>query len=150
MLATRGLGRNSTQDSLLASFGFGRAAAVVELIGRKVVRRWRSRLRRQDLEALPITDRKEFLRRVERALDSLATDTQPGVRKRATEARNGLLRADSVRRKSLLRLDFSVVLAQLNIIQWALDAHEAQRYRRRREDEDFLVLMLAARARGWI
>jgi len=99
---------------------------------------------------LPIRTRKEFLRRVERALADLEGDTQPGVRKRATEARNGLLKADSTRRKSLLRLDFDVVLNQLDVVTWAIDAYQAQRNRRLREDEEFLILVMAARARGYL
>jgi len=150
MLVTRGLGRRSTEDSLLASFGFGRVAtAVVELHG-KVIRRWRSRIRRSDLEGLPITSRKEFLRRVEAALKALATDTRPSVRRRATEAREGLLKADSIKRRSLLRLNFEVLLRQLEVVSWAIDAYEEQRNRRRREDEEIYVLLTAARQRGWI
>ena len=149
MLVTRGLGRNSTQDSLLVTSGLGRAAQVVVELGGKVIRRWRSRIRRSDLESLPITTRKEFLRRVQAALVALKGDASQAVRKRAQRVEKGLLEADSVRRKSLLRLDFTVVLAQLDLIQWALDAYEQQRYRRREED-DFVVLMLAARARGYL
>ena len=150
MLVTRGLGRKSTEDSLLASYGFGRVATVVTELGGKAIRRWRSRIRRADLEGLPIRTKKEFLRRVERALADLEGDTQPGVRKRATEARNGLLKADSTRRKSLLRLDFDVVLNQLDVVTWAIDAYQAQRNRRLREDEEFLILVMAARARGYL
>src|SRR5574343_1514412 len=150
MLVTRGLGRKSSEDSLLASYGFGRVATAVVELGGKVIRRWRSRIRRSDLESLPITTRREFLRRVQAALASLEGDTSAAVRKRATEARNGLLRADSVRRKSLRRLDFEVILAKLDVVQWALEAYQEQRYRRRRDDDEFLVRMLAARSRGWI
>ena len=150
MLVTRGLGRKSTEDSLLASFGFGRVATAVAEVHGKVIRRWRSRIRRTDLEDLPITSRKEFLRRVEAALKALATDTRPAVRRRASEAREGLLKADSIKRRSLLRLNFEVVLNQLEVISWALDAFEEQRNRRRRDDEEVLVLLSAARQRGWL
>lgn len=147
MLVTRGLGRNLTQDSLLVTAGLGRAAQAIVELGGRVIRRWRSRIYRRDVENLPITTRKEFLRRVQTALASLKRDVSPAVAKRAQRAEKGLLQADSVRRKSLLRLDFTVVLAQLDVIQWALDAYEKQRERRRREEEDILSILLAARAR---
>ena len=82
-------------------------------------------------------------------MQALKGDTSPVVRKRAERAETGLLKADSVRRRSLRRLDFTVILAQLDVVQWALDAFEEQRHRRREEDE-FIVLMLAARSRNWI
>ena len=148
MLVTRGLGRNgSAPGAILATFGLGRQ--IVEL-GGKVIRRWKSRLVKKDLEDLPITTRKEFLRRVQGALQALKGDASPQIRKRAQRAEKGLLEADSARRKSLLRLDFTVVLTQLDVIQWALDAYEQQRDRRRRDDDEFVVLMLAARARGYL
>jgi hypothetical protein len=108
-----------------------------------------ARLRRQDLEQMPIRDRKDFMRAVQRALDGLRADTSTATQKRATAAREGLLRADSARRQSLLRLDFGVVIDQVDVIQWVIDAYATQRDRRRADDEDFLVVMLAARARGY-
>lgn len=146
MLVTRGLGRKSAQNALLVTWGLGRNLAE---LGGKFVRRWKSRLVKRDLEDLPITTRREFLKRVQAALQGLKGDASPALRKRAERVEKGLLEADSVRRKSLRRLDFTVVLAQLDLVQWAFDAYEEQRHRRREEDE-FVVLMLAARSRGWI
>ncbi len=149
MLVTRGLGRDGTaKGAVLVSFGLGRQA--YEELGGKPIRRWRSRIRRDVLEDLPIIDQKTFLRRVERALEALKKDKDPTVAKRAERVRKGLVEADSVKRRSLLRLNFEVVLDQLEVVSWALDAYEGQRNRRRLDDEDFLVLMLAARERYWI
>lgn len=150
MLVTRGLGRNSTQPALMVTAGLGVAGQPAMELGGRVIRRWKSRLIRRDLDDLPITDKKEFLRRVQRALEALRNDDRPQVRKQAAKAREGLLRADSVKRRSLLRVDFEVVLHQLEVVSWAILGHEEQRQRRRREDEEILVLLGAARQRGWI
>jgi hypothetical protein len=114
------------------------------------LRRWRTRLRRRDLEDMPITSRAEFVRRVERALQALRGDARPEVRKEAEAARKGLLAADTVKRRSLHRLDFGVIVAQVERVEWALNEYEAQRHRRRRDDHEFFVILSAARARGYL
>jgi hypothetical protein len=132
-----------------ASFTLPAAGESDELRGR-FLRRWRTRLRKHDLEDLPITSREEFVRRVDRALQALRADSRPEVRKEAESARKGLLAADTVKRRSLHRLDFGVIVAQVERVEWALNEYEAQRHRRRRDDHEFFVILSAARARGYL
>lgn len=125
------------------------AVSVDEVRGH-FLRRWRTRIKRRDLEDLPITSREEFARRVDRALQALRGDARPEVRKEAEAARKGLLAADTVRRRSLQRLDFGVIVAQIERVEWALNEYEAQRDRRRRDEHEFFIILSAARARGYV
>jgi hypothetical protein len=133
-----------------ASFTLPAAADDAEEPRGRFLRRWRTRIRKHDLEDMPITSREEFARRVDRALQALRGDARPEVRKEAEAARKGLLAADTVKRRSLHRLDFSVLVAQIERVEWALNEYEAQRDRRRRDDHEFFVILSAARARGYL
>lgn len=115
-------------------------------------RRWRSRLygqRREDLQNLPLVDRKNLARSIKTALDSLTIDVVPGVSARARNIQEMLLRADSSKRKSLLRVAYEVYLDHLEEVLWVFDAHEEQRKRRTREDDEILFILSAARGNLW-
>lgn len=147
MLVTRGLGRNgSAQGALLATFGLGRQ--LLEELSGKFLRRyttsWRSRWRKRDLEQAPIRDQKEFARRVKAAIEALQGSGQPELAKRAKSLKEGLLKADSAKRRSLLQVDLTVLIARFEQVEWALDAYEALLERRRRDDEAVLALIFSS------
>lgn len=148
MLVTRGLGRNgSAGGALLATFGLGRQ--LLEQLHGKLLRTYQTTLRgrrwrRKDLEQAPITTRKEFARRVREAIEGLKASGNPAAAKRAERIQDQILRADSARRRSILQVNFNVLLAQFDRIEWLFDAYEQMRERRRRDDEAILALIFSS------
>jgi hypothetical protein len=121
----------------------------VTIAGRTLLRRWRSRIRHQgDLEYLPIADQQDLRKRVNAAIAAL--EGEPVTKTRAQAAKKTLLSADSAKRRSLLRLDFKVITDHLEVVLWALNAYEEQRKRRTREDEELMLILHAARERGFL
>jgi hypothetical protein len=115
-----------------------------QLGGSPIRHRKRRRIRREELEDLTGQEKKAFLKRVQRAIDALHDSGDRGLMSRAKDAKEGLLRADSPRRKSIAKLDFDVILSHLELVSLVLNAYEDLVERRRKDDEAVLALILSS------